>query len=97
MKMAKICGRKTDGTDVLEVLGKLSGECLDKALHSCVKWQCKQTDGMFSEEDVVRISEMVECVREYYIEATINQMITWCEESEMSLLCGVIEVDVAVE
>lgn len=97
MKMAKICGRKTDGTDVLEVLGKLGGESLDKALYSCVKWQCKQTGGVFSEDDVVRILEMVECVREYYIEATINQMITHCEENKMCLLWGVIEVDVVVE
>lgn len=93
MKVAKICGRTTDGTDVPEVLGKLGGESLDKALHSCVKWQCRQTGATFADEDVARIFEMMECVREYYIEATINQMLTYCEENKMSLLCGVIDVD----
>lgn len=46
-----------------------------------------------SEEDIKKIFVMMQCVREYYIEATVNQMLTFCEKNKMTLLCGVIEVE----
>lgn len=90
---ATICGKRTDGTDVLEVLEKLSITDLDKTLYACVRWQCRQSGLSASEADIRKIFVMMQCVREYYIEATVNQMMSFCEKNKMTLLYGVIEVE----
>lgn len=90
---AWICHKKTDGTDVLEVLEKLSTTDLDKTLDACVRWQCMQSGLSASEEDIKKIFVMMQCVRGYYIEATVNQMLTFCERNNFKgLWWGTIEM-----
>lgn len=89
---AKICGRETNGMDVYEALVDLTREEIHETLASCVRWQvCRLNKGTM--KDVKRVIPLVECVAEAYIEATVNQMMSFYGDDDgWSFRWGTIEI-----